>query len=353
LTGAALFWSAWFVAAVAVAAAATARLIGWAGMLGVVDRPNARSSHTKVTPRGGGLAIVAVTLLAALAAAMLYPAAAARLAAVVIPALAIAAVSWIDDVRTLKNRVRFSVHLAAAAAATAALGPVRTGDLGSFGSLDLGLAAWPLTILWIVGLTNAFNFMDGIDGIAGITAVAAGGGLAAAAWMLDAPAVGAVCLAFAGAALGFLSQNWPPARIFMGDVGSAFCGFLIAVLPLGMPAAAVPRALPVAVLAMWPFIFDTLFTLVRRALRGENIFQAHRSHLYQRLVIAGWSHVAVSSLYGGLAAMAAAIAITPLLNPALRMTADPVAAALIGGCSLFLVGLAVVAERWRPSTPAS
>jgi len=195
--------------------------------------------------------------------------------------------------------------------------------------------------------------MDGIDGIAGVTAAVAGSGVAAAAWLLGGPAVAAVALAFAGAALGFLSQNWSPARIFMGDVGSAFCGFLIAVLPLGMPAADVPRIMPVAVLAMWPFIFDTLFTLVRRLRRGENIFQAHRSHLYQRLVIAGWSHRATSSLYGALAAMAAAIAITPLLNPALRVTADPAAVGLVGGCSLFLVGLAIVAERWRPSTPAS
>ena len=353
MTSAVLFWSAWFAAAVAIAAATTARLVRWAGAFGVVDRPNARSSHTKVTPRGGGLAIVAVTVLAAIGAAILSPAAAPRLAAIVIPAVAIAAVSWIDDVRTLKNRVRFSVHLAAAAAAAAILGPIKAVDLGSFGSIDLGAAAWPLTLLWIVGLTNAFNFMDGIDGIAGITAAAAGAGLATAAWLLGGPAIAAVALAFAGAALGFLSQNWPPARIFMGDVGSAFCGFVIAVLPLGMPEAVVPRIVPVAVLAMWPFIFDTLYTLARRLRRKENVFQAHRSHLYQRLVIAGWSHRATSSLYGSLAAMAAAIAVTPILNPALRATADPTAAALVSACSLLLVGLAVGAERCRPSTPAS
>ena len=353
MTPAVLFWAAWFAAAVAVGATTTARLIQWAGALGVVDRPNSRSSHTKVTPRGGGLAIVAVTVLAALSAGILYPSSAMRLAAIVIPAVAIAAVSWIDDVRTLQNRVRFSVHLAAAAAATAVLGPIHAVDLGSFGSLDLGAAAWPLTILWIVGLTNAFNFMDGIDGIAGITAATAGAGLAIAAGLLGGPAIAAVALAFAGAALGFLSQNWPPARIFMGDVGSAFCGFLIAVLPLGMPAADVPLIVPVAVLAMWPFIFDTLFTLLRRLRRGENVFQAHRSHLYQRLVIAGWSHRATSTLYGSLAAMATAIAVTPLLNPDMRCTADPAAATMVGSCGLFLVGLAINAERWRPSTPAS
>ena len=346
-------WSAWFIAAAGGAAWCTALLVPWTGALGVVDRPNARSSHTKVTPRGGGLAIVALTTIAAIGAGLLYPATAARLAAMVVPAVAIAAISWIDDVHTVKNRVRFSVHLAAAVAATAILGPVRTADLGSFGRLDLGAAAWPLTILWIVGLTNAYNFMDGIDGIAGITAAAGGAGLAAAAWLLGGPAIAAVALAFSGTALGFLSQNWPPARIFMGDVGSAFCGFLIAVLPLGMPEADVPRLVPVAVLVMWPFVFDTLFTLVRRLRRGENVFQAHRSHLYQRLVIAGWSHRATSSLYGSLTALAAAIAVTPLLNPALRDTSDRAAVAFVAVCSLALVCMTIVAERCRPSTPAS
>ncbi len=128
MTDSVLFWAAWFAAAVVGAAAMTSRLVAWAGALGVVDRPNARSSHTNVTPRGGGLAIVAVTVLAAAVAAVLYPSAAVRLAATVIPAVVIAAVSWIDDVRTLKNRVRFSVHLAAAAAAVFVLGPVHSVD---------------------------------------------------------------------------------------------------------------------------------------------------------------------------------------------------------------------------------
>ncbi|MFM8804613.1 MAG: hypothetical protein ACKOK8_12005, partial [Planctomycetia bacterium] len=97
----------------------------------------------------------------------------------------------------------------------------------------------------------------------------------------------------------------------MGDVGSAFCGFLLAVLPLAARADAVPELLPVATLALWPFIFDTSLTLLRRLRAGENIFQAHRSHLYQRLAIAGWSHRAVAGLYGGLAAFGAAVAAGP------------------------------------------
>lgn len=346
-------WPAWFGAGFVLAALLTARIIGWAEALGVVDRPNARSSHSRVTPRGGGVAIVAVTALAACVSGLLDPPAAIRLAGAVVPAVAVAIVSWIDDVRTLKNRVRFSVHLLAAAAATAVLGPIREVDMGGLGTLGLGAAAWPLTILWITGLTNAFNFMDGIDGIAGITATAAGLGLAAAARLCGCPAVAAVSLAFAGAAVGFLTRNWPPARIFMGDVGSAFCGFLVAVLPMAATPDMVSHTVPVAVLALWPFIFDTIFTLLRRLGRRENIFEAHRSHLYQRLVIAGGSHQATSTLYGWLAACGAALAVAPLVNPTVRDAIAPCAVAFAVASGCFLVVLTVLAERCRPSTPAS
>jgi UDP-N-acetylmuramyl pentapeptide phosphotransferase/UDP-N-acetylglucosamine-1-phosphate transferase len=346
-------WAAGFAAAAALSAALTSWLVGWAEARGVVDRPNDRSSHTRVTPRGGGLAIVAVTALAAVAACLLDPPASARIAAAILPAAAIAAVSWVDDVRSLPNRVRFAAHLAAAAAATAALGPIREVDIGVLGSLELGPAAWPLTLLWIVGLTNAFNFMDGIDGIAGITAAAAGGGLAAAAGLLGDRTVAIVALALAAGAAGFLTRNWPPARIFMGDVGSAFCGFLLAVLPLAMPPADVPRVVPVAVLALWPFIFDTAFTLCRRLRRGENVFQAHRSHLYQRLVIAGWSHAATSVLYGCLAAAGAAVAVAPLAATDFAPAAAALALALLAASAVLLVALAWCTERCRSSTTAS
>jgi UDP-N-acetylmuramyl pentapeptide phosphotransferase/UDP-N-acetylglucosamine-1-phosphate transferase len=288
----------------------------------MLDLPNERGSHALPTPRGGGLAIVAVVSAAALLAAVLHPESLRPLAGVILPALAVAVVSWCDDVRSVPIRVRFAVHLAAAVAATAVLGPVERIELGSFGAFDLGVAAWPLTVFWIVGLINAFNFMDGIDGIAGITALAGGAALAAAAWISGATAIGAVAAAFAAASLGFLMWNWPPARVFMGDVGSTFCGMLLTVLPLAVGTDAKPRVVPVAVFVMWPFIFDTAYTIVRRMLNRENIFRPHRSHLYQRLAIAGWPHRAVSGLYGSLAAMAGAIGVAPLFDPSLRQSAD-------------------------------
>jgi UDP-GlcNAc:undecaprenyl-phosphate GlcNAc-1-phosphate transferase len=338
-------WCAWCLAALAAAALLTRGLIAWTVSRGIIDAPNARSSHTRSTPRGGGLSIVIVVAVVAAVVGVLRPEELVRIGGAIVPALAIAAVSWLDDVQSLRNRTRFAVHLAAAAVAVAVLGPVTRIDLGSLGVLQFGPLAWPLTMLWIVGLTNAFNFMDGSDGIAGITAAAVSAGIAAAAAACGAGAVAVIAAAFAGASLGFLTSNWQPARIFMGDVGSAFCGFLLAVLPLAVRTDAVPEVLPVAVLALWPFIFDTSLTLLRRLLAGENIFQAHRSHLYQRLLIAGWSHRAVASLYGGLAAFGATIASVSLFDPALRRAADQVAAVTPLVMAIVLVALVLVAER--------
>lgn len=339
------FWVVWCLTACLAAVVLTGQLVLVLGRRGILDRPNERSSHARATPRGGGLAIVAVVVVAAVLAVVLHPESYRRLSAVIFPALTIAIISWFDDVSSVPNRVRFAFHLIAAAGATSVLGPVSEVSLGSFGMLALGPLAWPLTLLWIVGLTNAFNFMDGIDGIAGITSAAAGIALAALAAVVAAPAVGGVAAALACASLGFLAFNWQPARIFMGDVGSAFCGFVVAVLPLAFPPELVPAAIPVAVLAVWPFVFDTAFTIVRRLRRRENVFQAHRSHLYQRLVIAGWSHRAVAAIYGGLAAMSGAIAVAPWFDGGLRHTVDFVSIGLVVLGAVTLVGMVLVWER--------
>jgi len=345
-------WCAWCLASLVAAALLTRGLIEWTVARGIIDAPNARSSHTRSTPRGGGLSIVIVVVAVAVVIAVIRPEELLHIGGAIVPALAIAAVSWLDDVQSLRNRTRFAVHLAAAVAAVAVLGPVTRVDLGSLGMIRFGPLAWPLTLLWIVGLTNAFNFMDGSDGIAGITAAAVAAGIAAAAAACGAGAVAVIAAACAGAALGFLTSNWQPARIFMGDVGSAFCGFLLAVLPLAVRADAVPEVLPVAALALWPFIFDTSLTLLRRLRAGENIFQAHRSHLYQRLLIAGWSHRAVASLYGGMAAFGATLAVVPLVDPTVRRAADQVAAVTPLLVAAVLIALVMIAERHRSQVAA-
>lgn len=260
-------------------------------------------------PRGGGLAIVIPVLLLAWLVLPQDDAARRRMLIPLAAVTGVAAISLADDIRSVAVPLRLAIHVAMAVGTIAALGPIQAISAGPLGTLDLGAGAWPFSVLWIVGLTNAFNFMDGIDAIAGITATVAGGAVAVASWLVGEPQVGALSLVFAAASLGFLTANWPPARIFMGDVGSTFCGFLLATLPLMATTDNEPRLALIVALAASPFLLDTAITLGQRLMRGDNVFLPHRRHLYQRLVLAGWPHATVSCLYGSLAAAAAALGI--------------------------------------------
>jgi UDP-N-acetylmuramyl pentapeptide phosphotransferase/UDP-N-acetylglucosamine-1-phosphate transferase len=151
-----------------------------------------------------------------------------------------------------------------------------------------------------VGLTNAYNFMDGIDGIAAGQGIVAAIGWGIIGLITGNPFLTALGFLLAASCLGFLCHNWPPARIFMGDVGSAFLGYTFAVLAV-IASQSDPRLAFIGILFVWPFVFDAVFTFFRRLRKHENVFEAHRSHLYQRLVIAGYSHGVVSTLYIGLA----------------------------------------------------
>jgi UDP-N-acetylmuramyl pentapeptide phosphotransferase/UDP-N-acetylglucosamine-1-phosphate transferase len=218
----------------------------------------------------------------------------------------IAIISWLDDIHSLPSKIRFGAHIIGALLALAGCGYWETVNLPLFGSLSLGIVGIPITLLWIVGLTNAYNFMDGIDGIAGGQAVVAGLGWAIIGWLSQQPLLLILGLLLSASNLGFLRHNWPPARIFMGDVGSAFLGYTFAVLPL---MSNNPNTPLVGFLLVWPFVLDTSITIARRWLKGENIFTAHRSHFYQRLVIAGYSHASVTLTYIGLAVWGTALAV--------------------------------------------
>jgi UDP-N-acetylmuramyl pentapeptide phosphotransferase/UDP-N-acetylglucosamine-1-phosphate transferase len=298
-------------------------LLSWAGVAAIrrfakqrrlLDIPNERSSHTQPVPRGGGLAIVVVTLvLTLIVAARLDIARWLPLGVMLTAWAAVAIVSLIDDIRSLPNSVRFTIHAASAIAVIAAVGHFSRVELPLAGQVRLYAAGAVIAFFWLTGLTNAYNFMDGIDGIAGSQAIIAGLVWAAAGWITGAPLLAATGLIIAGASLGFLRYNWSPARIFMGDVGSAFLGLSLASLAVA-GAEIDPRLAWVGVLAVWPFVFDASFTFVRRALRRENVFAAHRSHLYQRLVILGYGHAPVSLLYAGLAALGGVLGIAWLAN---------------------------------------
>ena len=260
----------------------------------ILDRPNERSSHVVPTPRGGGLGIVLLVSLTGVL--FLNDAGWNRRLIYIAGAAVIAWLGWRDDLHSLSPRVRFVVQGLVAGISIWGLGYFKVVTIPMVGELQLGAAGIVITFLWIIGLTNAYNFMDGIDGMAGGVALSAGVGWMWLASNINNPFLFWIVLAITATSLGFLGHNWSPAKIFMGDVGSTFLGYSFAVLPL-ISSDQGGDALLLGTLLMWVIIMDTGVTFLQRLLKRENVFAAHRSHLYQRLVIAGYKHETVSALY--------------------------------------------------------
>lgn len=256
---------------------------------GLYDIPNERSSHSTPTPRTGGVGITIATLagIASMAAGLPM----GPLVPLLASALVIAIVSLVDDLRSLSVAVRLTTHVLCAVAAVAFL---------RFGG-HAGLPLLALAVVWTVGCTNAFNFMDGIDGIAAGQAIVTGIACVVAGVLAPNASIAIAGASVIGAAGGFAVFNRPPAKIFMGDCGSAFLGFLAGTLSL-YAIADRPMIGIIVPLSLWPFLFDSTVTFVRRGLRGERVYQAHRTHIYQRLVASGFSHGEVAMGYTALAA---------------------------------------------------
>lgn len=254
------------------------------------DVPNARSLHAQPTPRTGGVAI-----LLGVAAALAVAGATADTSFAWIGAATtlLALLSFADDRRGLPVSVRLAAQALAAAALVwgAGLAAQRVW-LPLAGNVALGPFAAPLSFLGILWLTNLYNFMDGMDGLAGSMTAIGGAFLGVACWRGGDGGGAAVSFFLSAAAAGFLIQNRPPARIFLGDVGAIPVGFLVAALALRASAAG-RVDLGASCLVFAPFIVDATVTLVRRALAGERVWTPHRSHHYQRLVLSGLSHARV------------------------------------------------------------
>jgi UDP-N-acetylmuramyl pentapeptide phosphotransferase/UDP-N-acetylglucosamine-1-phosphate transferase len=278
-----------------------------------LDHPNERSLHSVAVPRSGGLAVLA-GIMAALALVWSGGFAPAVLAWITVAAVPVAAVSLLDDLGEVSRRLRFVVHLGAGLILAAGGLVWRSAGLPGMDWVFPVPLAWLLTVFYVVWMINLYNFMDGMDGFAGGMALFGFGALAALGWVGGDPAFALVAACTAAAAAGFLTSNFPPARLFLGDVGSSVLGLLAAALSLWGANRGL-FAPWVAWLAFSPFIVDATWTLARRLLRGERVWEAHREHHYQRLVLAGWGHrKTVLRAYVVMAAAAACAVAAPRLS---------------------------------------
>ncbi|HEX7050658.1 MAG TPA: glycosyltransferase family 4 protein [Longimicrobiales bacterium] len=293
--------------------------------------------HRTPTPRGGGVAIAAAWMVALPVLWALGEIDGSATLGLCVGGGAVAAIGWWDDHRGLPAWVRLAVHAAAAAWTIAHLGDFSAMHVGD-GVIRLGPAGAILAGIALVWMINLYNFMDGIDGLAGGECVTAA--LAAACILHARGAAGLGWLAFvlAAAGAGFLVWNWPPAKIFMGDVGSGFLGYAFGALALTAESKAGIPALALLIPLM-VFVVDATFTLFRRLVAGERITQAHRSHVYQRLVRRGWTHRRVTGLVlvvnGGLAALAWDAAVNPARLP-VAVLASTAAVSAVGTLALRL-----------------
>lgn len=245
----------------------------------LMDIPNARSSHSVPTPRGGGVAIVASFLLAMPLLAVSGGASWSLTCALLGAGAGVAMLGFLDDHGHIAARWRLLGHFTGAVWALFWLGGLPPLNLFGF-SLDLGWFGHLLAAIYLVWLLNLYNFMDGIDGSASVEAICVCAGGALLYVLIGEWQAAAVPLLLVVAVVGFLFWNFPPARIFMGDAGSGFLGIALGILSL-QAAWVAPQLLWSWVILLGVFIVDATFTLLRRLLRGDKVYEAHRSHAYQ------------------------------------------------------------------------
>ncbi|TWC34988.1 Fuc2NAc and GlcNAc transferase [Pseudomonas sp. SJZ079] len=264
----------------------------------LMDIPNARSSHSVPTPRGGGVAIVLAFLAAlpVLTFANMLPW--AVMWGLLGAGTGVAVIGFLDDHGHIPARWRLLGHFAAAFWALFWLGGLP--PLSLFGmSLDLGWLGHVLAAVYLVWLLNLYNFMDGIDGIASVEAICVclGGGLLY--WLTGQVELATAPLLLALAVAGFLYWNFPPARIFMGDAGSGFLGVTLGLLSL-QAAWVAPELLWSWLILLGVFVLDATWTLMRRLLRGDKVYEAHRSHAYQHASRQFGKHLPVTLAVAGI-----------------------------------------------------
>lgn len=273
----------------------TALLRRYALARSLLDVPNARSSHSLPTPRGGGVAIVVAFLLGLCVAFFTGLGIAAELFYALLGAgLSIALLGFLDDHGHIAARWRLLGHFLAAVWALYWLGGLPPLEVFG-GLLQLSWIGHVLAAFYLVWLLNLYNFMDGIDGIASVEAICVCIGAGILYLLLDAPAEAELSvLMLAAAVLGFLIWNFPPARIFMGDAGSGFLGIVLGILSL-YAGWVDPVLLWAWLILLGVFVVDATLTLLRRLLRGDRVYEAHRSHAYQYAARRAGHHLPVTA----------------------------------------------------------
>lgn len=305
----------------------------------LLDVPNERSSHAVPTPRVGGIGIVgALWGGTGLAAATGVLALDRSILELLLFSTGVGMLGLADDLLDLRARTRFGIQVGLAVAYCMVAEPLSVLRL-PFADVPLAWMAYPLTVFWLVGMINLYNFMDGIDGLAGGMATIGAGFCAALLCVAGDTDVGLLSAVTAAVAGGFLLHNFPPARIFMGDSGSSFLGALFAGLAVSVSQRGT-LPFPVFVMILAPFIFDTTVTLVRRISSGERWYAAHRTHFYQRLLIVGWSHSRVDLLEYALMIVAGTLAVLYVdSGHARRILLLAACVAVFTGFALFVAAL--------------
>ncbi|KJZ42828.1 MULTISPECIES: glycosyltransferase family 4 protein [Pseudomonas] len=272
------YWLA-FPAVILLSLGLTGALRIYALKNSLIDVPNGRSSHSIPTPRGGGVAIVVCFLLVMPLLATTGLVTWSNAMALIGAGAWVAVIGFLDDHGHIAARWRLLAHFAGAIWALFWLGGLAPVD--AFGlTIDLGWLGHVVAAFYLVWMLNLYNFMDGIDGIAGVEAVTACIGACLIYWVTGFDALVWAPLLLAAAVLGFLCWNFPPARIFMGDAGSGFLGIILGIFSLQASSSA-PQLLWVWLILLGVFIVDATFTLLRRLMRGDKVYEAHRSHAYQ------------------------------------------------------------------------
>ncbi|MBN1835660.1 MAG: undecaprenyl/decaprenyl-phosphate alpha-N-acetylglucosaminyl 1-phosphate transferase [Spirochaetales bacterium] len=290
------------------------------------DAPNRRKIHTALIPRLGGpgmfLATVAATAIASALSRTLTdgrfaPQLGTRVVFLLAGVLVMHLVGLYDDFRNLKAPFKFLLQLLAAAVVAGGGFLIRTLTLPYLGTISLGWGAYPVTVVWIIAITNAVNLIDGMDGLAGGIACFAALAMGVVAFIQGAGTTAVLCFALLGSVVGFLIFNYPPAKIFMGDSGSYFLGFTLAVLPLlgGISKASAFGSLLVPITLLTVPIVDTVMAVVRRLKEKRSVISPDKEHVHHKLLAMGLTERQILAVIYGFCAYLAVVSVSSVMLP--------------------------------------